>query len=543
MTGWDGMRPQTVAINTSLALVLLAAAVGAVLQVDDPSQHKPVETTAVVSEGPVTTTVSAAGNIGSPRTVGLPFAGTNPGLIKDVYVTVGQTVEPGQKLAAVDDRTARNQLAHAKANVAAAEAQILAAKEGERPAERRLDLAHIAEAIQQADNAHYAFERARKKQTDDQDIQDTLVKRAQDALTDAFHQLTDTTEKQTTGQIGDSIGELPPSPLSGTDQHQTTEQHTESDEQSSAAVSQARTALEQARAQRSAQAVEDEQAAHKAYDDAALADRGVDEARAQAAVNALPPKPDKLASAEAQLADAEATVADAQLALDNTVLTAPFRGTVLSMAGGVGETPLAAERGTSAASIVPAGPGSAENRSAATQSGFVILADMRQGYVTAEVNEADIGRVAKGQSATVTFPATGVTAQGTVEEIRQQETVINNVVEYDVAIKLDKAANVAPRPGQSASVQIITASKPNVLRVPNAAIIPVGETNQVTLRRKNHFVKVPVTIGLVGDSATEVSGNLLHPGDVVVLPESGGSDSIGGQNTVRTSGSRGLSAK
>jgi HlyD family secretion protein len=115
------MRPQTVAINTSLALVMLAAAVGAVLQVDDPSQHKPVQATAVVSEGPVTTTVSAAGNIGSPRTVGLPFAGVNPGLVRGVYVTVGQTVEPGDKLASVDDRSARNQLAHAKANVAAAE--------------------------------------------------------------------------------------------------------------------------------------------------------------------------------------------------------------------------------------------------------------------------------------------------------------------------------------------------------------------------------------------------------------------------------------
>jgi hypothetical protein len=244
-----------------------------------------------------------------------------------------------------------------------------------------------------------------------------------------------------------------------------------------------------------------------------------------------------MASAEAALADAEAQVADAQLALDNTVLRAPFRGTVLSLAGGVGETPLAAERGTAAASIVPAGPGSAENRSAATQSGFVILSDMRQDYVTAQVNEADIGKVAKGQEAQVTFPATGVTVKGTVDSIQQQETVINNVVEYDVAIKLDKAPDVAPRPGQSASVQIITASKPNVLRVPNAAIVPAGGANLVTVRRNNQLVKVPVTIGLVGDSTTEVSGNLLHLGDVVVLPENG-SESIGGQPTVRTSGSK-----
>jgi hypothetical protein len=167
---------------------------------------------------------------------------------------------------------------------------------------------------------------------------------------------------------------------------------------------------------------------------------------------------------------------------------------------------------------------------------------MRQDYVTAQVNEADITKVAKGQEAQVTFPATGATVKGTVEAIQTQETVVNNVVEYSVGIKLDKAADVTPRPGQSASVQIITATKPSVMRVPNAAIIPAGGANLVTVRRDKQLVKVPVTVGLVGDSATEVSGNLLRPGDLVVLPE-GGSGSIEGQNAVRTSSSRGLSDK
>lgn len=536
------MRPQTVVINTSLALVLLAAAVGAVLQVDDPGKAKTVETTAVVSTGPVTTTVNAAGNIGSPHTVGLPFAG-NPGLIKAIYVTVGQTVEPGEKLAAVDDREAEDQLAHAKAQVAAAEAQIMAAKEGERPAERQLDLANIAAAAQQADNAEHALDRAKYKRGQDEGIEDGIVQRTEDALDAAFHQITNTTQQQTTGIVNDNTGSLPPSPTQGTDQHQDSQQRTDSDTQSSAAVDQARTQLSQAKAQRDSQLLADDQDIRKAGDAAYLTQRQLLIARAQAAVNALPPRPDKLATAEATLADAESQVAEAQLALDNTVLRAPFQGTVLSMAGGVGETPLAAERGSAASSIIPAGPGSAENRSAATQSGFVVLADMSEHYITAQVNEADIGKVQKGQEADVNFPATGQTVKGVVDSIEQQETVVNNVVEYDVAVKLTDP-NQPPRPGQSATVQIITASKPSVLRVPNAAIISAGPgQNLVTVRRDKQIVKVPVNVGLVGDSATEVYGNLLHPGDVVVLPESGGSESIGGQSTMRTSNSRGLSGK
>lgn len=534
------MRPKTVVINTSLAVVLLGAAVGAVLQIEDPAAPKVLDPTAVVSRSTVTSTVAAAGNTGPPRVVGLPFAGNNPGLVKAVYTSVGQVVEPGEKLAEVDDRSARNQLAHAKASVAAAEAAILAAKEGETPGQAILDRANIAIAVQQLRSAHHTVERARIRLSEDEAIQENLVSAAAGILDRTYKQITHNSQTTTTGDLSEVAGTMPPIPLQGTTHHTTSEQHTDSSTESEVAIEQANQVLEQARATRAAQLLADAQDIKRFHDDELISRSQVMAARAQHIVNAEGAKPDKMAAAEAQLAEAQAQVADAQLALDQTVLYAPFHGVVMDLAGNVGETPMAAARGTTVSAAVPVGPGSAENRSAATQSGFVVVADMSHQYVTAEVNEADIAKVAKGQPATVTFPATGNTMAGKVDSVDEQETVVNNVVEYKVQIALDSAEPL--RPGQSAAVQIVTASRPNVLSVPNAAIIPSGGGNLVAVRRANQVMKVPVTVGLVGDSATEITGD-VRPGDVVILPSSG---AIGGDkplSSTTVSSGRGLTLK
>jgi multidrug efflux pump subunit AcrA (membrane-fusion protein) len=230
--------------------------------------------------------------------------------------------------------------------------------------------------------------------------------------------------------------------------------------------------------------------------------------------------PALIASAKAAIASAKVQVAIAKVALDDTVLKAPFAGSIVYVAGNVGETPASAPRGTTAVSATPNGPGSVEDRDAATQSGFVIMADMTHREVTAQVDEADIGKIKPGQKATVTFPATGAVVTGIVGQQDLQETVINNVVEYNV--KIDLAGNAAEEKlGQSSSVVITTAEKDNVLEVPNNAIRQAGNQAVVTVKRGKDYVTVPVTPGLVGDTSTEVTSPMLKPGDIVVLPTAG----------------------
>jgi multidrug efflux pump subunit AcrA (membrane-fusion protein) len=228
--------------------------------------------------------------------------------------------------------------------------------------------------------------------------------------------------------------------------------------------------------------------------------------------------PGLIQQAKGAVADAKAQVGQAQDALDDTVLKAPFKGTILDIAGDVGETPVAAARGNSSPPASPNGPGAVEDRRQATQSGFVTLADLSRRVVTAQIAEKDIRKIQTGQSAQVTFPSTGAVLTGTVNAIEPQETVVDHVVQYNVKVDLDnRAANQML--GQSASVVITTASRTNVLKVPSSAVRSGGPGQGVlTVKRGNDFVKLPVTVGLSGDGETEVASPLLKAGDLVLVP-------------------------
>jgi multidrug efflux pump subunit AcrA (membrane-fusion protein) len=517
------MRPKTVVVNTGLALVLLAAAVGAVMQINDPDTPEQPEQTASVLQGPVASTVSTTGNLNAPRTVGLPFHG-QPGLVKEVKVKVGDMVSPGDVLATVDDRNARNQLRHAQASLKAAEAQLLAATEGQTAAEAELDRANIAYSIQQLANAQLALANAREKKKQVLREQNALVNSASESLARSRRQITRQTSANASAarQTVSDLTTNPPTLVSDRGNRERARQRSITATTSSAAIDQARSGLVQTEVQRNAALTDVDQALKARRHEATLAARNLSIARATARVNAQGGRASQVAAAKAQIAEAQAQIADARIALANTVLKAPYEGQIVDIAGGVGETPVGAVRGTTSASVIPAGPGSAENRKPATQAGFVILADMTTKVVTAAVNEADVEKIKEGQPAVVTFPATGSQVKGTVTEIELQENVVNNVVQYNVDIQLE---NTHEKLGQSASVQIVTAERQNVLSVPNAAIIKVGGESILQVRRPGQAqdMKIPVTPGLVGDSTTEVTSPLLRPGDVVILPGTGSS--------------------
>ena len=64
------------------------------------------------------------------------------------------------------------------------------------------------------------------------------------------------------------------------------------------------------------------------------------------------------------------------------------------------------------------------------------------------------------------------------------------------------------RLGQTASVSITTATKSGVLNVPSAAVSTVGDISTVTVRKDGKDTTTVVQIGLVGDSATEITSGL-----------------------------------
>jgi multidrug efflux pump subunit AcrA (membrane-fusion protein) len=134
--------------------------------------------------------------------------------------------------------------------------------------------------------------------------------------------------------------------------------------------------------------------------------------------------------------------------------------------------------------------------------------------VVAGFAEADAASIAVGQGATVTLaalPDTEVT--GRVIAVSPTSTVVSNVVTYDVTIAMI-GSPATVKDGMTADVSIIVAVARNVLELPNAAITTVGTTSTVQLVEGSSTVTTDVTIGLVGESDTQITSG-LKAGDKV----------------------------
>src|SRR3989442_231204 len=86
------------------------------------------------------------------------------------------------------------------------------------------------------------------------------------------------------------------------------------------------------------------------------------------------------------------------------------------------------------------------------------------------IAQADIGRIKLEDRATFTVDAfPGQTFAGVVTQIRKAAQIVQNVVTYTVVISVDNPGGRL-LPGMTANVKLVYAEKPNVLKVPNAAL-------------------------------------------------------------------------
>ncbi len=101
---------------------------------------------------------------------------------------------------------------------------------------------------------------------------------------------------------------------------------------------------------------------------------------------------------------------------------------------------------------------------------FSIAQDLTRMQIDTNVDEADIGKIRVGQSVQFTVDAyPDSTFPGRVAEIRNAPTTIQNVVTYNVVVKVANP-ELKLKPGMTANVSIITALEKDVLKVPNAAL-------------------------------------------------------------------------
>ena len=154
-------------------------------------------------------------------------------------------------------------------------------------------------------------------------------------------------------------------------------------------------------------------------------------------------------NAQAAVKQREAALAQARIELERTAIKAPVNGVVIKRS---------VERGQTVAASLQA------------PELFIIAENLSDMRVDTAIDESEIGRIRNGQKASFTVDAfPGRTFEGRVKQIRKSAQNVSNVVTYMVEVD---APN--PRkellPGMTANVRIVTDTRNDVLKVPNAAL-------------------------------------------------------------------------
>lgn len=215
----------------------------------------------------------------------------------------------------------------------------------------------------------------------------------------------------------------------------------------------------------------------------------------------------------ASVAKARAALEREQVNLDYTTIYTPIDGVVISRDVDVGQTVAASLQAPTL---------------------FTIANDLTRMQVEADVDEAFIGQVQEGQPVSFTvFAYPRRQFSGSVTQVRLQPTVEAGVVKYNSIIHVDNA-DLALKPGMTATVSIEVAHRDNVLTVPNAAQRFVPPWPQEELDRVRESLKpgqailwrvdgdtlTPLTVstGIIGEKLTEVSGPDLADGMPIAVP-------------------------
>jgi len=157
----------------------------------------------------------------------------------------------------------------------------------------------------------------------------------------------------------------------------------------------------------------------------------------------------EVSQARAQAKQREAALAIARVNLARTFIRSPVDGVVIGRNVDIGQTVAASFQAPTL---------------------FTIAKDLRQMLVETNIDEADIGQIHVGQSATFSVDSYPTRKfAGRVIQVRKLPQTVQNVVTYTVVIAADNA-DLALLPGMTADVQVKISNRADVVRIPSAAL-------------------------------------------------------------------------
>jgi HlyD family secretion protein len=218
----------------------------------------------------------------------------------------------------------------------------------------------------------------------------------------------------------------------------------------------------------------------------------------------------QISASNAQVEQARAALRLAETNLMYTKIISPVDGTVISRNVDVGQTVAASFQ---------------------TPTLFNIAQDLTRMQIDTSVDEADIGKIRVDQPVEFrvdAYPDSNFI--GRVSEIRNAPITVQNVVTYDVVVKVDNP-DLKLKPGMTANVSIILADKKGVYRIPNAAFrFRPSEREKETSDQKGTSVwvlenkkpkRIKAATGISDGNYTEILSGDVKEGQEVILESTG----------------------
>ncbi len=211
-------------------------------------------------------------------------------------------------------------------------------------------------------------------------------------------------------------------------------------------------------------------------------------------------------AAKSQIAQTKAALKLVETNLQYTRIISPVDGVVISRNVDVGQTVAASFQ---------------------TPTLFTIAQDLTKMQIDTSVDESDIGNTKVDQDVEFIVDAyPDMTFMGKVWQVRNAPVTVQNVVTYDVVVKVDNP-ELKLKPGMTANVSIIISTKKDALKIPNAALrfrfsekgTPTSEKRGpgVWILEKEKPVRVPVTAGISDGSFTELLSGDIREGQELIV--------------------------
>ena len=173
-------------------------------------------------------------------------------------------------------------------------------------------------------------------------------------------------------------------------------------------------------------------------------------------------------STKAQVAQVEAALDARRTELEKAIIRSPIRGVVLDRTVEAGQTVAASLQ----APVL-----------------FTLAEDLKQMELHVAVDEADIGHVNEGQSATFSVDAhPGRSFPAWITQIRYASETVDGVVTYEAVLRVDNAGLLL-RPGMTATAEIAVETVEKAVLIPNAALrFELPNTDQGSAKQSGSII-------------------------------------------------------